>query len=109
MACSLWNLVNNLSEWISRIRCKFAHHNKKCETCSTKYKYSDCFREFTNFKSDFIESKFLWRKKKNYQRKFDKKLKEQFFNTYKFHNLDNNKFILLLQKGVYSYQYMGDW
>ena len=22
---------------------------------------------------------------------------------------DNNKFILLLQKGVYPYEYMGDW
>ena len=33
---------------------------------------------------------------KNYQRKFDEKLKEQYFNTYRFSNNDNNKFILLL-------------
>ena len=46
---------------------------------------------------------------KSYQRKFDKKLKERFFNTYKFSNHDNNKFILLLQKGVYPYEYMDDW
>ena len=32
-----------------------------------------------------------------------------FFNTYKFSNHDINKFILLLQKGVYSYEYMDDW
>ena len=38
-----------------------------------------------------------------------KKLKERFFNTYKFSNHDINKFILLLQKGVYPYEYMDDW
>ena len=29
--------------------------------------------------------------------------------TYKFSNHDINKFILLLQKGVYPYEYMDDW
>ena len=38
---------------------------------------------------------------KNYQHKFDKKLKEQFFYVYKF--------ILLFQKGVYPYEYKDDW
>ena len=42
-------------------------------------------------------------------KKFDEKLKEQFFNTYKFSNDDINKFILLLQKGVYPYEHMNDW
>ena len=46
---------------------------------------------------------------KNYKCKFDKKLKEQFFNTYKFSDHDFNKFILLLQKGVSLYEYMDDW
>ena len=45
---------------------------------------------------------------KNYQRKFDEKLKERFFNTYKFSGHDNSKFILL-HKGVYQYEYMFDW
>ena len=40
---------------------------------------------------------------------FDKKLKEQSFNTYKFSNHDINKFILLLWKGVCHFEYMGDW
>ena len=31
------------------------------------------------------------------------------FNTYNFYNHDNNKFILLLQKGVYPNEYMDDW
>ena len=37
---------------------------------------------------------------------FHEKLKEKFFNIYKFSNHDNNKFILLLQKGVYPYKNM---
>ena len=36
-------------------------------------------------------------------------LKERFFNTYEFSNYGNNKFILLLQKGAYHYEYMNDW
>ena len=39
----------------------------------------------------------------------EEKLKKQFLNTYKFSNRDSNKFILLLGKGVYSYEYMNDW
>ena len=42
------------------------------------------------------------------QRKFDKKLKERFFNTCKFCNHDNNKFILLLRKGVSPCEYVND-
>ena len=70
---------------------------KKCETCRIKYKYCDCFLEYTNFKNDLIEFKCLCRNK-YYQQKSDEKLKEQFFNTFKFSNRDNNKFILLLQR-----------
>ena len=57
MASSLSNLVNNLSEGIHRIKCKFEHDDKKCETCGIKYKYCDCFLEYTNFKDDLIEYK----------------------------------------------------
>ena len=45
---------------------------------------------------------------KNYQNKFYEKLKERFFNTYKFSHHDKNKFILLLEKGVYLCEYMDD-
>ena len=44
-----------------------------------------------------------------HQCKFHEKLKEQFFNTYKFSSHDNNKFILLLQKVVHPYEYTDDW
>ena len=30
-------------------------------------------------------------------------------NTFKFSNNDINKFVLLLRKGVYPYQYMDEW
>ena len=40
--------------------------------------------------------------------KFDEKLKERFLNTRKLSNHGNSKFILLLQKGVYLYEYMDD-
>ena len=43
MASSLSNLINNLSEGIHRIKCKFGHDDKKCETFGIKYKYCDCF------------------------------------------------------------------
>ena len=59
MVSSLSNLVNNLSEGIHRIKCKFGHDDKKCETCGIKYKYCDCFLEYTNFKHDLIEHKCL--------------------------------------------------
>ena len=83
MASSLSNLVNNLSEGFHRIKCKLGHGDKKYETCRIKYKHCDCFLEYTNFKDDLIEDKWL-SCKKIYRRKFDKKLKERFFNTYKF-------------------------
>ena len=91
MASSLSDLVNNLSEGIHRIKCKFGHDDKKCETCGIKYKYCNCFLECTSFKDDLKEYKCLCCRK-NYQHEFDKKLEERFFNTYKFFNHDNNKF-----------------
>ena len=95
MTSLLSNLVNNLAEGIHKMKCKYEHNNKKCETFRIKYKYCVCFLEYTSFKDDLIEYKCLCCNK-NYQHKFDEKLKEQFFNKYKFSNHDNNKFISLL-------------
>ena len=57
MASSLSNLVNTLSEWIHKIKCKYKKDDKKCETCRIKYKDCDCFCKFTNFKDDLIKHK----------------------------------------------------
>ena len=46
---------------------------------------------------------------KNYSNKIDEKSRKQFKNTFKFSNNDINKFIWLLRKVVYPYEYMDDW
>ena len=43
MTSYLSDLANNLSEGIHRIKCRYEHNDKKCETCGIKYKYRDCF------------------------------------------------------------------
>ena len=82
--------------------------DKKCETYGIKCKFCDCFLEYTNFKDDLIEYKCSCCNK-NYQHKFNEKLMERFYNTYKFSDNNNNKFISLFRKGVYSNKYMDDW
>ena len=59
MASSLSNLVNNLSDAIHWIKCKYGHDDKKCEICKIEYKYCNWFLEYTNFKDDLIEYKCL--------------------------------------------------
>ena len=49
------------------------------------------------------------KKKKKYKKDFDKDLIRIFSNTYEICDGDINKFILLLRKDVYSYEYMDDW
>ena len=80
MSSSLSNFVNNHSEGNHRIKCKLEQDDKKCEKCGIKYKYCNCFLEYTNFKDNLIKYKCLCLNKK-YHRKFDEKLKQRFFNT----------------------------
>ena len=46
---------------------------------------------------------------KDYSNKLDEELKKKFKNTFKFSNNDINKYIFLLRKGVYPYEYMDGW
>ena len=54
-----------------------------------------------------IKYKFL-SYNKDLSNKTDKELKERFKNTFKFSNNDINKFIFLLRKIVYLYEYMDE-
>ena len=92
MATSLLKLVNNLMEDI---------HNDKCIKCKSNL----CYMKVTDKKLIFR----CFDCKKNYRKEINKELIERFANTYKFCNNDINKFIMLLRKGVYPYEYMDGW
>ena len=79
MSTSLSNLVSNLSEGL---------HNDRCIDCKSCLDY---------------------RCKKKYEKNFNEDLIQRFANTYDFCNGDLNKFILLLRKSVYPYEYMDSW
>ena len=55
MEISLSNLVNNISEGVHKIKCKYGQNDKKCETCGITFKHCNCFPEYMNFKVDLIE------------------------------------------------------
>ena len=80
--------LSNIAEEIHKIKCK-------------NYNY---FLEFESVKDNFI--KYRWLScNKDYSNKLDQKFK----STFKFSNNEINKFILLLRKGVYLYEYTDDW
>ena len=65
MASSLSTFINNLSEGIHKIKCKYGRDNKKCETCEITCEVCHCFLKYKNFKDDLIEYKCLWCNKNN--------------------------------------------
>ena len=91
MTTLLSNLVDNLTEGIHKIKCK---------DC-------DCFLENETVKDGSIKYKCL-SCNKDYSNKLDRELKKKFKNMFKFSNDDINKFILLLRKVVYPYEYVDD-
>ena len=89
LSSSLSKLVDNLSEGI---------HNNKCADCKSNLDYIE-----TKNEKLILE---CYNCKQHYRKKFNKELIKRFASTYEFCNNDLNKFILLLRKGVYSYEYM---
>ena len=88
MSISLSSLVDNLSE---------ALHTDKCKDCKSEL-------DFMSIKNNQLIFQGL-ECKKNYKKDY-KELIKRFANTYEFCNGDTNKFILLLRKGVFPYEYM---
>ena len=91
MASSLSDLVNNLAEKIHKAKCKDCHCFLGDESVTDnliKYKYLSCNKDNSN--------------------KIDEELKKRFKNTFTFSNNDINKFILLLRKDVYPYEYLDE-
>ena len=89
MATSLSKLVDNLTEDI---------HGDKCADSKSDLTYMKVINEALIFRCLAV--------KKNYEREINKELIERFGSTYKFCNNDLNKFVMLLRKGVYPYEYM---
>ena len=92
MSKSLSSLVDNLSEGL---------HSDKSTNCKA------CLDYMTTKDEQLIFRCFECRK--NYKKDFNKELIKRFANIYEFCNGDINKFILLLKKAVYPYEYTDSW
>ena len=92
MSTLLSNLVSNLSEGL---------HNDRCIDCKFFLDYMTTKDEQLTFRCFVC--------KKNYRKEFNKKVIQRFANKYEFRNGDLNKFILLLRKCIYPYEYMDSW
>ena len=92
MSSSLSKVVDNSSEGI---------HNNKCVDCNS------CL-DYIKIKNEKLLLK-CFNCNNYYKKKFNKDLIEKFKNAYSFCDNDLNKFVMLLRKGVYPYEYMDGW
>ena len=95
MPSRLSNLVDNLSEI-----------NKDCKT-SMERKNIKVECEFIGLKNN--RSNYRWKECNGISAKSVNDLIEKFPRMYKFCNGNLNKFVMLLRKGVYPYEYMDSW
>ena len=91
MATSLSKLVDNLIE---------NFHNDKCDKCKSSLCFVNAVNKVLAF--ECVDCG------KEYKKGLNKKLIERFSNVYEFCGYDINKFMVLLRKGVYPYEYMDD-
>ena len=82
--------VNNLSEGL---------RNDKCIDCKP-------YLDYMSNKDDQLIVRCL---RKKYEKDLNNDLINRFASTYEFCNRDINKFILVLRKGVYPYEYIDSW
>ena len=97
MSSSLSDLIDDMSRIFNSIECK---------SCIEKIKINleFCFVGLKNNRLIYRckECKEEWKRPIN-------ELIEKFPSIYQFYNRNLNKFVMLLRKGVYPYEYMDSW
>ena len=98
-------ILTSLSELVDNLSGKF-FHSIECKKCMKRENINSecCFDKLKNGRLIYRcgECKEKWEKPMNW-------LTKMFSSIYQFYNNDWNKFILLLRKYVYPYEYMNSW